>query len=242
MKAILVRIGIDHAYGEWNAPVDPRTGQFVYVSIPDDAAKEYSLGNARRYDEIIAPLKEFAEKYGVQSLSCPEKLLQRTMHLDPDFVHLTYGDNGARRGATIASFEPDDLLVFYAGLRSITNSSGLVYALVGLFVIEEVVRAINVPTDRRHENAHTRWKTVSANDIIVRGKQGSSGRFNRCIPIGEWRDNAYRVRRDIEDAWGGLTVKNGYIQRSAVPPEFVSASRLYDWFQKQNVILFKRNN
>ncbi|MGA3019081.1 MAG: hypothetical protein ABSF62_18310 [Bryobacteraceae bacterium] len=242
MNGILVRIGIDHAYGEWNAPVDPRTGQFVYVPIPDGATKEYTPGSARRYDEIIAPLSEFAGKHGVPGLCCPEELLQRTMHLDPDFKHLTYGDNGARRGARIASLGPDDLLVFYAGLRSITNSSGLVYALVGLFVIEEVVRSINVPTDRRHENAHTRWKTVSANDIIVRGKQGESGRFDRCIPIGEWRDKAYRVRRDIEDAWGGLTVKNGYIQRSAVPPAFVDASRFYDWFQRQAATLLKRNN
>jgi len=60
MNAILVRIGVDHDYGGWNAPVDPATGQFVYVPIPDGAAKEYTLGNARRYDEVIAPLSEFA--------------------------------------------------------------------------------------------------------------------------------------------------------------------------------------
>jgi hypothetical protein len=66
-----------------------------------------------------------------------------------------------------------------------------------------------------------------------------SGRFDRCIPIGEWRDNAYRVRPDIEDAWGGLTVKNGYIQRSAVPPEFLDAARFHEWFQQQGVNCFK---
>src|ERR1035441_9792417 len=100
------------------------------------------------------------------------------MHLDPDFDHLTYGDNGMRRGAGIKRLGPGDLLVFYAGLRSILDPNELVYALVGLFVVEEVVLAINVPFERRHENAHTRWTAISENDVIVRGKREASGRFD----------------------------------------------------------------
>jgi hypothetical protein len=34
MKGLLVRIGVDQAYGGWNAPVDA-DGQFVYVPIRD---------------------------------------------------------------------------------------------------------------------------------------------------------------------------------------------------------------
>jgi hypothetical protein len=164
------------------------------------------------------------------------------MHLDPDFDHLTYGDNGARRGAGIAALGPNDLLVFYAGLRSITDPHKLVYALIGLFVVEEIVRAVSVPAERRGENAHTRWAAISDNDVIARGKTGVSGRFDRCVAIGEWRDKAYRVCRKIEDAWGGLTVKNGYIQRSAVPPAFLNAKMFYHWFQQQDINLLKRNN
>lgn len=210
MKAMLVRIGVDHAYGAWNAPVDPTTRRFVFVPIPDGTTKEYTPRHVRGYDEIIAPLTEFAKKYGARDLCCPEGLRQPNMRLDPDFDHLTYGDNGMRRGAKIAKLRTDDLLVFYAGLRSIVRPYELVYALVGLFVIEEVVRAINIPAERRHENAHTRSTTISGHDVVVRGKGGLSGRFDRCIPMGEWRDRAYRVSRDVEDAWGGLNVKNGY--------------------------------
>lgn len=220
----------------------PEPGNLLFVPIPDGAEKEYTPNNARGYDEIIAPVRELATKCGAQNLCCPEKLRQRSMHLDPDFDHLTYGDNGMRRGAKIAKLMRDDLLVFYAGLRSIIHPSDLVYALVGLFVIEEVVRTIDVPTWRRHENAHTRWTKISDNDVIVRGQYGVSGRFDRCIPIGQWRDNAYRVSRDVEDAWGGLTVNNGYIQRSVVPPEFQDASKFYNWFRRQGIILLRRNN
>jgi hypothetical protein len=242
MKAILVRIGVDHAYGHWNAPVDPVTGEFVYVPIPDGDQKQYTLGSVHGYQEIVAPLKAFAAKHGVGDLRLPRRLQKRSMHLDPDFHYLTYGDNGARRGAKIAKLATNDLLVFYAGLRSITDPNGLVYALVGLFVVEEVVRAMDVSEERRHENAHTRWKTLSENDVVVRGRRGVSGRFERCVPIGEWRDRAYRVCRDVERTWGGLTVKDGYIQRSAVPPEFLNARRFYNWFRQQGVILLARNN
>jgi hypothetical protein len=74
----------------------------------------------------------------------------------------------------------------------------------------------------------------------VRGKPGLSGRFNRSIPIGEWRDNAYRVCRDLEESWGGLTVKN--IQRSVVPPAFIDAEKFYVWFRQQGITLTPRNN
>jgi hypothetical protein len=181
MKAILVRIGVDRAYGAWNAPVDPTTGRFVYVPIPDGAGKEYTPGNMRRYDEIIAPLAEFAERSGVSGLCCPDALRQRSMHLDPDFDYLTYGDNGLRHGVRVATLGPNDVLAFYAGLRSIHDPSGSVYALVGQFAVEEVVRATDVPVERRQENAHTRWTAISENDAIVRGKRGVSGRFDRCI-------------------------------------------------------------
>jgi hypothetical protein len=242
MKAILVRIGVDRAYGAWNAPVDPATGQFVYVPIPDGTRNECTPTNIHRFDEIIAPLLVFAEECGKGNLCLPESLRDRNMHLDPDFSSLTYGDNGARRGARIARLGPGDLLVFYAGLRPIIDQKELVYALVGLFVVEEVVRAIDVSAERLHENAHTRWKAISEDDVVVRGRHGQSGRFDRCIAIGEWRDRAYRVRRDVEKEWGGLTVKNGYIQRSVVPPVFLDASRFYDWFQRQGRMLLKRNN
>jgi len=242
MKAILVRIGVDHSYGAWNAPVNPKTGEFVFVPIPDGAKKAYTPGNARTYDEMDAPLKVFEASSKISALRRPGALRSGNMHLDPDFDHLTYGDNGKRRGAGIAKLQPNDLLVFYAGLRSIVPPRKLLYALVGLIVVDEVVRATTVPIEKWHENAHTRWTPISENDIVVRGKRGASGRLDRCIPIGEFRENAYRVCRDIEDAWGGLTVKNGYIQRSAVPPAFLDPKRFYDWFQRQGVGLIERNN
>src|SRR6266566_1269620 len=46
-----------------------------------------------------------------------------------------------------------------------------------------------------------------AQDLIVLGCPGRSGRLRRCLPIGEYRNGAYRVRRDLLELWGGLSVK-----------------------------------
>jgi hypothetical protein len=77
--------------------------------------------------------------------------------------------------------------------------------------------------------------------MIVRARRGVSGRLKRCIPIGEYRDRAYRVRRDLLSAWGGLDVKNGYVQRSARLPEFRDAALFYRWFLAQEPQLVASN-
>jgi hypothetical protein len=165
------------------------------------------------------------------------------MHLDPDFECLTYGDVGSRRGAGMVGMAEGDLLVFYGGLRPIHRCEHrLIYALAGMYVVQEVISASAVPQDRWHENAHVRKLKRGATDIVVRAKPGVSGRFERCIPIGEWRDGSYRVRRDILKAWGGLSVKNGFIQRSAVPPTFTRPDRFTAWVKTHGVELLPRNN
>jgi hypothetical protein len=242
-RAILIRVAIDHAYGEWNAPVDPSSGRFVYVPIPE---KQDPLRNlVRRYDEVLPALKSFSDDLNLSSdliPRFPHKLLGCPMHLDPDFEHLSYGDNGANRGAKLRDFERDDLLAFYAGLRPVGDHKRLLYAIIGLFVVKEVVEAKHVPQERWHENAHTRKIKIGEPDIIVRGQKSKSGRLERVIPIGEWRNRAYRVTNEILTIWGGLDVKDGFIQRSVSPPSFLNPSKFYEWFLKQNVTLLERNN
>jgi hypothetical protein len=79
-------------------------------------------------------------------------------------------------------------------------------------------------------------------DIVVRAKPGVSGRLRRCIPIGEFRDRAYRVRRHLLDGWGGLDIRDGYIHRSVRLPAFHDAARFYRWFLAHNPELVAQNN
>src|SRR5271154_5955186 len=246
MRAILVRVAVDHSYGAWNAPVDPKSREFVFVPIPEKDGTQFLSGLARGYDEVMPSLRDFCRRFSCHlhtDLRFPKKLHKRQMHLDPDFQHLTYGDRGDRRGAEIGELTEGDLLVFYSGLRPISPTKDkLIYALVGLYVVRDVILARKVPDDLRHHNAHTRKAKIGEPDIVVRAKLRVSGRLEQCIPIGEWRDRAYRVRRDLLKTWGGLSVRDGYIQRSAVPPSFKNAKRFYDWFKRQSVQLVNRNN
>lgn len=245
MNGILVRIAVDQAYGKWNAPVDEANSEFVFVPIPDGQTKHYGPVGRVPYDEFRADLRDFARKKNFPhdyEFGFPTHLGERAVHLDPDFRFLTYGDNGAVRGKGIARLKEGDLLVFYSGLRSIQRPDVLVYALTGLFVIERIARALDIPSDRHCQNAHTRWDVISPNDIVVYGCAENSGRLERCIVIGEFRNRAYRVKPELETAWGGLSVKDGFIQRSVVPPSFRDAGRFYDWFLKQSVGLVRKNN
>jgi len=164
------------------------------------------------------------------------------MHLDPDFDYLTYGDVGQRARRIRTTVGCDDLLVFYAGLSDI-HRQRIICAIIGLYVIERIVPALSIPKAQWHANAHTRRMLMSdSDDIIVFGRASVSGRLDHCLPIGSYREGAHRVFPKLLEAWGGLRIKNGYIQRSVYLPEFTDASRFYSWFQQQNRTLLARNN
>jgi hypothetical protein len=232
MNGLLVRVGIDSTDGRWNAPMRAASGKFAYVTITE--TKPFRRGMARHYDEFAPVAKRFGEEL-------PEPLRGQPTHLDPDFEWLTYGDQG-QRGRRIATLGAGDLLAFFAALRPVdAPARPLVYALIGLYVIEELLPARAVPQVRWAENAHTR-RVPGEDDIVVRARPGVSGRLRRCLPIGELRNRAYRVRNDLLDRWGGLDIKDGYIQRSARLPAFRDVERFYRWFLKQRPELVAANN
>ena len=108
-------------------------------------------------------------------------------------------------------------------------------------MVEEIVPAKSVPKSRWAENAHTR-RVSGDGDIVVRAKPNVSGRLRRCIPIGELRNRACLVRNDLMNAWGGLDIKDGYIQRSVRLPVFRNTAMFYRWFLAQKPELVAENN
>lgn len=231
MRALLIRVGIDSADdGHWNAPADLRSNEFIYAPIVE--AKPLRKGFERFYQELEPAL-------GIAGQSLPSHLRGQRMHLDPDFESLTYGDQG-RRAKQIEVLARHDLIAFYASLRDI-ESKRLVYALIGLFVIDEIYRAISVPPQNWSKNAHTR-RVPNSDDIVVRAVPHLSGRCEHLLEIGEYRDRAYRVTKPLLDDWGDLTVRDGYLQRSARLPEFRDPQKFYRWFKSRKMPLLHRNN
>lgn len=252
MKGILVRVGADgtDGGGNWLGPVDPDSGRFAYIPIPENTS-EFHPGCERRFDEVADSLLGF-----LSELRAPDAYWRRRidakrgrpMHLDPDYEHLTYGDLGDVRGRDLREFKRDDLIVFYSGLRPMRPASELIYAVVGVFVVDEVVLAPSVDDGRRHENAHTRKAKRAPGDIVVRARPGVSGRCARSLPIGEKRDvSNYYLRPDIEAAWGGLVKADGsarkssWLNMSGSMPLLGDPKGFIRWWTEQNVPLVRRN-
>ncbi len=236
MRGLMVRVGADQSDGGgwWNGPFDSLTDEFVYVPIPDEGPFHHGL--ATSYSLVTTLL---SGKWP----SLPPHLIDSDMHLDPDFDHLTYGDTRERAKQILSKVGPGDLLVFYGGFRDIQPNPQLVYAIFGLFVIESIHAATAIPKNRLYENAHTRRSAgFSGNDIVVRAKPGVSGRLLRALPIGHFSSGAYRVLPNLLTLWGGLGVKDGYLQRSARLPELLNAAQFYKWFLSRGVPLLARNN
>jgi hypothetical protein len=260
----LLRVGIDSDYGGWNAPVDPETGDFVYVPIPEE--EPVRPGHERPYELAQRGLARFGECYGV-TVELPAALRGRNMHLDPDFEHLTYGDVNAK-AKRLLELSAGDFLVFYAGLEprpgtAAPHAGRLVYAVIGMLVLredprivvdEETGEVVGLPEETHACNAHTRRAYTPEQledrrrssrfhrDVLLEGRAGASGRFSRCLDIGSWRDNAYRVRPSLLDRWGGLDgTSDGWIQRSTVMPEFAEPDAFLGWLDEREFELVESN-
>lgn len=237
MKIFLVRIGADQSEGGggWNGPVNIQTGEFAYVPIPEDS-RAYMLlpGYEKPYTGIVPALNRF-------NVELPEHLRTLNMHLDPDFSHLTYGDQG-KKAAQLKDVSRGDWIVFYSGLRNIVGEHKLVYAFIGLLVVESWEYAVRIPEKERDINAHTRRVLPGATDIVIRSQPEKSGRLKRCLPIGSYYDRAYRITPDILTEWGDLSTKNGYIQRSVRIPQVCDPNGFLRWWEKQAPVLIHENN
>ena len=76
----------------------------------------------------------------------------------------------------------------------------------------------------------------------MRGREGSSGRFDRALEFAGYRDGAYRVHPELLARWGGLRVRDGYVQRSARLPELSDPARFLSWLRATRVALAARDN
>lgn len=253
MNAFLVRVGVDSSYGGWNAPVDPRSGSFVYVPVPENDNTEMRKGLTQSFSAIYPQVEDFFQNYSssVHELyKFKNQLYGKIMHLDPDFQHLSYGDReyteGSSgmtkkvRGLSLLKVQPGDVLAFYAGLRSVMAPFDLVYALIGIITVKNMVYADTVSPSQWNENAHTR-RVPKHRDFIFFGETGTSGRLSQCIPIGHWESKAYRVDKTIHEAWGGLMVKDRFIQRGS-PFQLSKPGLFQDWLQRQGLSLLQTNN
>ncbi len=247
MKGCLVRVGIDQTCGGFNSPVDIDSGDYLYIPIPQGET-ECRAGLETPYGTVRPYLEAWNARHGT-TVSLPEELFSGNMHLDPDFESLTYGDQRTGRGVNLSKLDKGDFLAFYASFRDI-NENKLIYAIFGIYFIKELLSVSDIKKINDEmifsSNAHLRLLSPRESDIIFFAEDQRSGRFSKIIPIGgKSNDGFYRVEQDILEEWGGINVKDGYIQRSVNPPFFTDAEKFIYWLYKkleQNNVLVLKNN
>ena len=239
MAGLLVRVGIDSDYGKWNAPCS-EDGSFCYVPMGGGTPmEEYDP----RYERYRRHVERYLDSFDDCHRRChfPRKL-PKLGHCDPDFRHLTYGDQGRRAARIRKELKEGDFIAFYAGLRSIETGE-LVYSLIGFYIIAQLTDGHALPKRLWHRNEHTRHGGCeAAGTSVVLADRGASGRLLNHIPIGSCRERAYRVLPNLLETWGGLDVNDGYIQRSAHLPRFERPARFLRWFNRQRATLVARDN
>jgi Nucleotide modification associated domain 3 len=245
MNGLLIRVGVDSSKenGAWNVPCST-SGRFCYVPIPAD--KHSSRGTA--FDHTYDEFAPFVRAMGVE---WPARL-SGLCHLDPDFVHLTYGDGTKRANRIREYLHAGSFVAFWAGMRCIETQKR-VCSLVGFFEVAYVTNSYSIgPTDS-HRNAHSRLSD-GREDVVIFARPERSGRLKTHIPIGEanlapgWARAQQCIFPDLLAEWGqlqnddGSYVKNGYIQRSANPPIFVDPTAFLAWFNRRKPVLIHANN
>ncbi|MFI3188172.1 hypothetical protein BCS42_02285 [Crenothrix sp. D3] len=241
-KGLLMRVGIDQTYGNYNAPINPSTNDYMYLPIPQKKDK-FIAGMETTYDTALPYFESWCQKNDTK-IQFPDINPEgdRGCHLDPDFDYSTYGDQATGRGLQVAKLKEGDFIVFFASFKPITPCEhNLIYALYGKMVVDKVKKVANVSENEFYKNAHTRIKEKDSDDWVVFANPSLSGRFNRAIPIGEFRNGSYRVKQEILDVWGDIGVKDGFIQRSVCPPWFTKPEQFLNWLENQQVKLINSN-
>ena len=232
-QGLLMRVGIDQTYGNFNAPINPKTLEYFYLPIPQDN-HQFNGGMRTSYDDDASHFNTWCEK-NETNLRFPTHLTGRDCHLDPDFEYSSYGDQETGRGLRVAQLVRGDVIAFFASFKPIRECEhSLIYAIFGVLVVDQVRTVSETSPADHYKNAHTRIVNMNKDHLIVSGDPLRSGRFTQAIPIGEFRNGAYRVTNSVLSEWGGLGVKDGFIQRSVCPPRFTDTDRFYAWLQSKN--------
>lgn len=235
-----MRVGIDQTFGQYNAPFNPDTNDYLYMPIPEDR-HAFKVGMQTTYADIAPHFDEWAAKNKCKT-EFPVHLQSRKCHLDPDFDSLTYGDQGSGRGNRVRQMVRGDFLAFFASFKPIRPCAHkLIYALFGIMVVDKVVRVGDLSDADLSRNAHSRIVDANPEHLVVMAQPELSGRLEKAMPIGELRNGAYRVTDAILAEWGGLNVKDGFIQRSVCPPWFSNAPQFTSWLQNKQPSLIRNN-
>lgn len=155
-----LNVGSNAAMPNGRGWVDPATGRFAYLPIPET-------------EPLVCPAPTYAD-LGFADLPHPDL----PVHLDPEFDTFTYGHRRRFGDARLWDLRPGDLLFFYATLDHLPERRAWGLYAIGYFVVEEALDVRGWPPDQVmalsafRANAHLK-RVEPGVDLLVRGGPGS---------------------------------------------------------------------
>ncbi len=208
MKSLIYRVGADStpAGGETHGRLNDNS-YFTYLPIPE------------RYDSVSTPkYKEHPMKEDI-----PKDLLDRSIHLDPNFEKGTYGNiyvfcNGNKnpKGQRLLEFKENIpfRLVFFSALKD--KDGDIRYGFIGQLIATEVEKVNRLGDDQKKKNVHGQRKNGKGDgrSVIAFAEEGDlhSGRYDKFIEFADYRNKSYRVKQNLLKRWGGWSSNDGHCQ------------------------------
>jgi len=218
MKAMLLRVGIDKSSDGILSPIFP-DGTFEYIPLSENTESN----EIRTYHDVIG------RKGKPLSAYLPPDVAHRKVHLDPEFTTFTYGDTG-RKANYLMKLNPEDLLVFYAGLTPY-NGSEYPEALyiIGYFTVKKIwgknneqgrTTTIRVIRKKYPTNSHPQRVDIKDMALVV-GNPEKSKLLEKGILISQKKLNKIGRRyHAVSPPMEKLLGIKGSIQRS-IPPRLI---------------------
>jgi len=172
MRVALLRVGIDSGSGGIHGPLF-RDGSFDYVPIPDGfGIDERTYGNTTSLKQ--RKLVEYFPE------SRRDAMANQSIHFDPEFATLTYGDPTPPK-AGLRHLESGDMLIFYCGLEGWDFRAHPALYLMGYFEVLAAGRPDDFGDQETHRlfgnNFHVRHQWVferqRAELVLIKGSDRS---------------------------------------------------------------------
>lgn len=230
-KARLIRVGADSDSDENLGQQSPLFQGFRYEYIPVGPYEDRGCYNYQDMKGMSGqPLA-----YYIRNSNKSMKLT----HFDPDFIHLTYGDEGSNsKVGAIRKLQPNDLLIFWAGFNQWDEGYDLSRTYAGIFgwlLIDHVFDWDNATdTEKKVEydnwimNAHYRQaadreELDGSSLVVVHGKGG--GQLQQLIIMGEW--NSPKRCFELNEIGHNLLISGKWTIPSRSIPHKIHADRAF---------------
>jgi hypothetical protein len=190
MKGLLLRVGIDKGCGGCLSPFF-KNGKFEFIPIPEDKETSETKTYANMKGRTGCQIGDFV----------PKRIRCRHPHIDPEFDTFTYGDPTKIKRCQISQLDPDDLLIFYAGLQPEKSKTKPRLFVVGYFNVERVynfdfkkipLRQHNSALKNLENNAHAKryfkTKKYDKNLVIVKGNAKRSKLLSKPLLLGNHKN------------------------------------------------------